>query len=151
MKMNPRVDNLVFRFVVLAAIFFLLWLWWPRAHAADLTITITQPDLSTCADGSPSATNCPLTGVEIQQKDDSGTWVRKEVWGPTATTQKYTGYGLGKTYCFRARNQSGTVYSSFTDESCAAVPFISPRAPQGVTTKQEIKLSVETKTTVTAQ
>jgi hypothetical protein len=100
-------------------------------HAADITVSLTQPDLSTCTDGSPSATNCPLTGVEIQQKDANGVWQRKEVWTPSQLTAKYTALALGKTYCFRARNQSGTASSDFTPDACVDIAFVSPRAPLG--------------------
>jgi hypothetical protein len=126
--------------------------------AGEVSLTVTEPDLSTCVDGSAAATNCPITGVEIQWKVDSGAWSVKETWPASITTttitKKYTGVALGKTYCYRARNviaAAVTLGSDLTVEACKSLPFISPRAPLGVTADATITLNIATTTTVTPQ
>jgi hypothetical protein len=89
------------------------------ASAGDLVLKWTYA-ATTCADESPIA-NCPVTGFEIQEKDDSGIWLIKEGVAPTVFTKTYKDIPVGVTKCYRMRVNAGGAFSATSNEVCSRV------------------------------
>lgn len=106
------------------------------AFPADVSITWQFDDSPTavCADGaSPAATQCPVTGFEIQQKGSlGGIWAAKPEVGPTIRTKVLTNINPGR-QCFRMRTNSNGTYSTETPETCITIPSMNPKSPNTIT------------------
>ncbi len=82
---------------------------------------------ATCADGSPVAGNCPLTGFEIQEQIN-GIWTVKNGVAATSRTTSYANVSGGQ-HCYRVRANSNGTFSLPSNESCITVPASAPKAP----------------------
>lgn len=113
-------------------------------HAADVKLAWTF-DSATCADGSPIA-NCPTAGFEISEASVlAGPYAIKENVGPGARSQTWTGIAAGTTKCFSMKTLVGTspnyLKSDESTRACITVPFIPPKAPQGITVTVQVTVS----------
>jgi len=104
----------------------------PAAFAGTVTVTWVAP--TSCADGSPIAEGCPLTGYEVWQGTSiNGTaYTLRETVAGTVTSVTYTNVPPG-TRCFYLKAVAGTLKSAESVRGCANVPYVAPGSPTGVT------------------
>lgn len=109
------------------------------ARAGSVTLSYTPP--TTCADGTSPLTDCPTTGFEISEATTvNGTYTVRETVGPTGTTRTYQGVSPG-TRCYFVKTVSNDQKSAESTRACTTVPFLPPKAPQGITVKVEITVA----------
>lgn len=128
-KTRNRLWNIIVFMVVLAilAIVFL-----PSANAADVTVKYTAP--ITCGDSVSPLTDCPTTGFEISEGPSAtGQFTIRQTVGPTVTSIVIANVAAGTTRCYFAKTISNTLKSAESNRACVTVPFLPPKAPQGMT------------------
>jgi hypothetical protein len=101
------------------------------ALAGSATVTWTLPP--TCADGSPTAANCPTTGFRVH----TGTCGQPKTTvaanaGPTATTATVSNLTPGK-QCFDLTTLAGSGESAHTNEVSVTIVAPLPSPPGNVT------------------
>lgn len=101
------------------------------AHATN--VTLNWPAVTTCADNSLAATNCPITNYKVNEgATQTGTFTLKETVAASILSRVYD-LTPGTTKCFSLNALAGTVSSDESARVCATVPFLPPKAPQGLT------------------
>lgn len=109
-----------------------------KTHAADLTVSYTVP--TTCEDGSP-LTACPTTGFELSKGTAlNSAYAVLETLAPTVTSKRYTNLTPG-TYCYYVKTVSNALKSADSNRACADVPFLPPKAPQGITVTIQVSIA----------
>lgn len=112
------------------------------ATAAQATnVTLKWAAVTACVDGSAAATNCPITNYRVNEGPAStGTFALKETVAASILSRVYD-LTPGSTKCYSLNALAGTVVSDESTRVCATVPFLPPKAPQGVTVTVEITVS----------
>lgn len=109
------------------------------AHATN--VTLTWPAVTTCADNSPAATNCPISNYKINEGPTStGTFSVRETVAASILSRVYD-LTPGTTKCFSLNALTGTVSSDESTRVCATVPFLPPKAPQGLSVTVQVTVT----------
>lgn len=113
------------------------------AHAGTIVLT-WQQDTAACSDGSPMAANCPLAGFQINDGATVDSLALKENAGPGTRSMTYQNVAAGTTRCYSLKAFTGTsaapILSAESARSCVTVPFLPPKAPQGLTVTVQVTI-----------
>lgn len=102
----------------------------PVALAGNVTLSWTHDNSpsATCADGSPAAANCAVTGFEVQELINSVWTAKPQGLSPTLRSYTYQNVTGGR-HCYRMRAVASGTYSGPSEEVCIDVPPSAPKSP----------------------
>lgn len=104
-------------------------------------VTLSWQAVTTCADGSSAATNCPVTNYKVNEgTSQTGSFTLKETVTASILSRLYD-LQPGTTKCYSLYALAGTVSSEESTRVCATVPFLPPKAPQGVSVTVQVTVT----------